>query len=512
MRASKLVRLYLNLDKKELTRFENYIKSEGNGYAMEVQLLLFDYLKKNAAKKFREGYEDLLSEEIVYRNLSRENKSLKGTNMTRVKSGLYKNLIDAIIHYQLEKERTEEDNLQRRMLLIRYLKNKLANDDTPNKDLSDIYTNVIIDVHKNTKAKTKKTIFDYLDLHVLNHYLYFNVDTDAWAADGKVKELHDSIDLYYCLTKLRYCTEIMVRQRILNENNVIRLKHEIRDIANQFIGNSTPLVQIYARCFDLFDKSEFDETGLTELIALIKENLHLDTSELTVIITFANNYIALSGRKDSKFREMNYELHKIAFDKDLFVDEGFLEPNKLINYAFICTQEGKGSEIPKILRDHLHKVKNKGKRDNKDGQRDKTEIICQAYHLFATRKFGKAFELLFDKGFRNEPYFLHFRTLRVKSIYEAELMSRGNFDFLDQTDTLKECNRFIKALENRVDTYNQNTMYRRNINFAEMVIKIYRYTQDVDATKTQKDALLTELHTHQNIAYAEWLELKIKEL
>jgi len=265
-------------------------------------MLLFNYLKKNAKKKLRDGYEDLLDDEVVHRNLFRENKSVKDTNMTKVKSGLFKNLIDAIIFYQLERERAQEDNLQRRMVLIRYLKNKLANDDTPNKDLSDLYTNVIQEIHKNTKAKTKKTIFDYLDLHVLNHYLYFNVDTDAWAIDDEVKELHDSIDLYYCLTKLKYCTEVMIRQRVLNEANTIRLKHEIRHIADEFMDSPEPLIQIYARCFDLFDKEEFDEAGLTTLISLIKENLHLDTSELAMIITFVGNYINLSGRRDAKFR------------------------------------------------------------------------------------------------------------------------------------------------------------------------------------------------------------------
>jgi len=116
MRASKLVRLFLNLDKRELSRFGHHLKSEGSGYAMDAQLLLFEYLKKNAHKKLRDGYEDLLDDKVVYRDLSKKNKSIKSINMTRVKSGLYKNLIDAIIHYQLEKERAEEDNLQRQML------------------------------------------------------------------------------------------------------------------------------------------------------------------------------------------------------------------------------------------------------------------------------------------------------------------------------------------------------------------------------------------------------------
>ncbi len=511
MRTSKLVRLFLNLDTRELSRFEHHLKSEGSGYAMEVQLLLFDYLKKNVHKKMREGYEDLLDDKVVHRNLSKKNKSIKSVNMTKVKSGLYKNLTDAIIHYQLEKERSEEDNVQRQMLLIRYLKNKLANNETPNKDLSDLYTNIIQETHKNTKSKIKKTIFDYLDLHVLNHYLYFNVDTDAWAADGEMEEMNNSIDLYYCLTKLKYCIEVMVRQRVLNETNTVLLKDESRHIANKFMDSSTPLVQIYARCFDLYNKSEFDEIGLTTLISLIKENLHLDTSELTVIITFVINYINLSGRHDTKFREMNCELHEIAFDKDLFVDEGFLEPNKLINYVFICARQGKGDEIPQILRNHLNKVKNKGKQANKDGQQDKTSVICEAYYLFSIKKFADAFNLLFKKSFRNEPYFLHFRALRIKSIYEAEMLPLGNFDFWAQTDTVRECNRFIKALQKRENIYHQ-IVYEQNVNFAEMVIKMYHYIQDVNATKTQKNALLIELQNIKNISYRHWLGLKISEL
>ena len=513
MRASRLVKLFLNLETKELTRFRNYLKSEGTGYAMDAQLLMFDYLKTNAKKKVRTGpgYEDLLDEAVVQRSLSKKDKSVKPTNMNRIRHGLYKNLTDAIVHYQLEKERAEEDNVQRRMLLIRYLKNKLANNDSPNKDLSDLYTSVIDDVHKDTKAKNKKTIFDYLDMHVLNHYLYFNVDTDAWAAGREMEELHDSIDLYYCLTKLKYCTEVMVRQRALNENNTVRLKQEIRYIADEFMQSPTPLIQIYARCFDLFDKQEVDEEGLTTLFQLIKDNMNLDTSELTVIITFATNYIALSNKRGGEFGKMYFELHKIAFNKDLFVDEGFLEPNKLINYVFMCTAQGAGSEIPKIIDTHLHKVKNKGNQKNRDGQRDKTEIICRAYHLFAIQKFAEAFESLFEKGFRNEPYFLHFRTLRIKSIYEAEILPLGEFNFWEQTDTIKECNRFIKALHNREHLYNR-TVYEQNINFAEMVIKMYHMQEIGIAPKAKKDALLTELQTIQNIVYRDWLTLKVNDL
>ncbi len=513
MRASRLVKLFLNLETKELTRFRNYLKSEGTGYGMDAQLLMFDYLKTNAKKKLRTGpgYEDLLDEAVIQRSLSKKDKSIKPANMNRIRHGLYKNLTDAIVHYQLEKERAEEDNLQRRMLLIRYLKNKLANDDSPNKDLSDLYTSIIQDVHKDTKAKTKKTILDYLDLHVLNHYLYFNVDTDAWAVNREMEELHDSIDLYYCLTKLKYCTEVMNRQRILNEKNIVRLKSEIRLIATEFMNSSTPLIQIYAQCFDLFDKMEFDESSLMALVALIKKNLDLDISELAVIITFATNYIALSNKRGGKFAKLYFELHKISFDKDLFVDEGFLEPNKLINYVFMCTQQGAGNEIPKVLQSHLHKVKNKGSQKNKDGQRDKTEVICRAYHLFATRKFDEAFQLLFEKGFRNEPYFLHFRTLRIKSIYEAEMLPLGEFDFWTQTDTAKECKKFIDALHKRKDMYNRVT-YEQNINFAEMVINMYHYIQNVDTDKNQKDTLSAEIQSIPNIVCRDWLALKINDL
>jgi len=513
MRATKLVKLFLTLDSKELTRFRKYLKSEGNGHSVDIQLLLYDYLKTNGKKKIRTGpgFEDLLDVTIIQKRLSHQNKSVKTANMNKIKSGLYKNLTDAIIYYQLKKERSEENNLQRKMVLIRYLKDKLSNDNTPNQDLSDLYTTTIQDLQKSKKTMTKKTLFDYLDLHVLNDNLYFNVDTDAWGAGEAMNDLNDSIDLYYCLTKLKYCTEVMIRQRILNETNSIRLKNDIRRIADEFMGSPMPLIQIYARCFDLFDKSEFDEVGLTALVSLIKKNLHLDISELAIIITFTNNYIALSKKRSKNSNKMEYDLYKIAFEKDLFIDEGFLEPNKLINYVFICNREGKENEIPQIISTHLEKVKNKGKKAKKDGPQDKTYVICQAYYLFAVKKFGEAFELLFKKSFRNEPYFRHFRILRIQTIYEVERAALGKFDFLDYTDTVKECNNFINALKVRIEVYNQ-AMYVQNVNFAQMVIKMYHHTQDVNATKTQKEALLIELESIQNIAYRSWLKLRINEL
>jgi len=82
---------------------------------------------------------------------------------------------------------------------------------------------------------------------------------------------------------------------------------------------------------------------------------------------------------------------------------------------------------------------------------------------------------------------------------------------MNQTDTVKECNRFITALQNREHMYNR-TMYEQNINFAEMVIKIYHHTQNVNNKRSEKEALLIELQSIKNIVYRDWLDLKIKEL
>ena len=158
---------------------------------------------------------------------------------------------------------------------------------------------------------------------------------------------------------------------------------------------------------------------------------------------------------------------------------------------------------------NIYQVRHKQK--NRDGQRDKTDIICRAYHLFDTQKFAEAFDLLYGKSFRNEPYFMHFRTLRIKSIYEAEMLPLGEFDFWEQTDTVKECKKFIEALRKRQDVYNP-TVYEQNVNFSEMVIKMYNCIQDADTTRAKKGALLTEVETIQNIVYRNWLSLKINEL
>jgi len=85
------------------------------------------------------------------------------------------------------------------------------------------------------------------------------------------------------------------------------------------------------------------------------------------------------------------------------------------------------------------------------------------------------------------------------------------FNFWEQTDTVKECKKFIEALRKREDVYN-HVAFQQNINFAEMVVKMYHYMQDVNTTQAQKDALFIEVQSIQNIVCRDWLRLKTKEL
>ena len=474
--------------------------------------MLFDYLKKNSQKKNIEGYEDLLEEKVVWERLSEDDKTIKRSNMSRIRHALYQNLMSAIIFYQLEKERTQENDLQRKMILTRYLKDKLINSSKPSKDLSDLYTATINDLHKSKKAKEVKASLDYLDLHRLNDNLYYNIDVDAWTADKAMGDLNDSIDLYYCLTKLKYCTEAMIRQRALNEVHNVRLQNEVRLIADEFMDDSSPpLLQMYALCFDLYSNQKFNEKGLMQIIDLIKKPLDLDPTEQIIIFTFVTNYIYLSQKEISTFSKLSYEIEEIGFENDVFIDEGFLEPIKLLNYVFLCMRHGDGHKIPQVMKNYLDKVKNIGGTNKQEGQRDKTENICRAYHLFAIEKFAEAFELLSTKKYKTEPFFLHFRTLRIKSIYEAEKYSEKGFTFFDTTNTRTECKRFEDALKKRASIFHFN-IYERNINFIKITLKIYKHSQNIEASNSQKNDLMEELNQINNIAYRVWLQNKINEL
>ena len=200
MDNTRLVRLYVTLSKKEMRDLaaEWEVKQNADRTKKNISVYrLFEYLKKNHDKPKKLAKEKVF--EYIY-----VDEIFKDKILTHLRSAALKILEDYIVHLQLK----GEDSLQRDILLINYLKRKLAESSAtgdPDEKLSTWYATEIRNLFKKVNKQQNRSVFSYLDVYRLSHLLYYNNDTNKFiSGELNFATLMDSLDKFICLTKLKY--------------------------------------------------------------------------------------------------------------------------------------------------------------------------------------------------------------------------------------------------------------------------------------------------------------------
>lgn len=481
---TQLVRLFVTLEGREMSKFVKLWEQRQHYEGVDGVYLyrLFDYLKKNHEKEKKLDKTKVF--EYIYDKRIFDNRTL-----TLLLSKGHKTLEKYIINLELDYE-TSEKSLQKQMILIRYLKRQLsraAKQGESNERLFNRYYREIKRLYEQILETPKKDIFAYLDVYMLSHLRYYNVGMRR-LDEGKftMQILLDSLDKFMYIAKLRYGNEVLIRQRILDEEIEASLLDEIRQSDNEIDTESDVLIEFHQRYYELIANETYQKEKFINLRNFVFERISkVSFSEGTTILVLLMNYASWAARYKYPVAEISLEIYRFGFANEYFIDEGIVYPMLLINYCFYYSKLGKSYEIPAILNRHLKQIKS--------DKRDMTEKLCLAHRDFGQGDYKAAFVELLKPGPETKSmFFLTYRCLKIKSLYMLGRYSEDDKTFYEPH---KEAQNYIDLLTE--SQYNE-VVKTSNRNFAEFVIMM-------NSNQHTKRKLQEQLEDYETIVYYDWL-------
>ncbi len=489
MHNTRLVRLYTTLERKEMNRLvaEWDIKQNHEQTKKHISIhRLFEYLKRNHDKPKKMAKESVF--EYVFKD-----EVFKDRKLTDLRSVALKILENYIIQLQLK----GEDSLQRDILLINYLKRKLAESSItgdPDERLSKWYAGEIRNIFKKINKQKNRSVFSYLDVYRLSHLLYYNSDTRKFVSDElNFSTLMDSLDKFICLAKLKYGSEAIARKRILEEDNPIRLMGGVvEELGTMDIGNNI-LLNIYSKYYELISTDKYNEASFLELRNFVFENYEaINITAVCDILFLLINYGVWAARLKHSTNQINLSIYKFGFENDIYIDEGFFPPHLLINYCYLSAEAGKAYEIAVILNKYLRKIKS-------DFQRS-IQMLCLAYRDFNDGKYENVYVNLLINELRNYSAFFHYNSLKIKCLYKMG-------EYTDPSDgKYYTASHEASLYKERVAKRGYSKVIKQsNFNFADFITKLN------NAEYEDKAAARSDLEQYDRIAYYDWLSKIVEE-
>lgn len=479
MKNNRLTRLIHILDTAEKRKLRQLLETSGKDKDMSV---LFNYLIKYSDSEKR------LDKERVFKAVYPKD-AFDAKKMSRLNAQLYRFAEDFIITQQLNKK---DHAAQRQFVLLEYLSEKKLPDNKYNDDLYGLTERTIHDLEGTLSRTESHDLLYYLNRYRLNTHLY-HFNTNKWQKGQLyIESLMENLDTFYCLAKLRYANELFMRERILNEDSRVLLLDELYGYGARLQDKGVYQADIYRLSLDLLQG--FDENKFHRL----KEQTfkHADTleqSELSEILIFLGNHAAKATRRgDANLVVANYEIYNLGFEKEAFIEKGFITtPLLLVNYASLCSEVGKMDEIDAVLNQYQDKIKESEKED--------THILCQAYQYFGNGDYRKAYQLVDEHSKKTLSFGLHQKSLQLKCLYELEDSSIH----LDPDRTLYDaCAAYRRYIQRKSDKLNTSTS-DASLNFVNILLKLGH----PDTTQKELEQMIATGHAtiHRN-----WLTKKIQ--
>lgn len=481
---TRLVRLFVTLEGREMSRFVKLWENKQHYEGIDGVYLyrLFDYLKKNHEKEKKLDKTKVF--EYIYDNRTFDNRTL----ILLLSKG-HKALEKYIINLELEYE-VAEDSLQKQMVLIRYLKRQLsraAKKDASNERLFDRYYREIDKLYKKVAETPKRDVFSYLDLYVLSHLRYYNVGMRK-LDEGKftMETLLDSLDKFLYVAKLRYGSEVLMRQRILDEAIDTSLLGEIQIPDSEISLENDVLIEFYRLYYELIVNEKYQKEKFIALRNLVFERVSkVSDSEGTTILVLLMNYASCATRYKHSVADISLGIYRFGFTNEYFIDDGIIYPMLLVNYCFYFSKLGKPYEILAVLNRYLGQIKS--------DKQEMTKKLCIAHRDFGQEKHKAVFTELMTQGpGTNSMFFLTYRCLKIKSLYILGRYPKDDGTFYEPQQVAK--NYIIVLMESN---YNE-TVKTSNRNFAEFVIMMSNHQQT-------KRKLQEQLEGYKTIVYHDWL-------
>lgn len=470
MQESKLIDTIRCLSRKELRRFEDYVKSPF--FNKNEDLVNFYVYLKSLAPRFPE---DLLHRKSVYEH------SFPGTEYNEKHLGYLMSdlllLAEAFIAYE------------------RYSRERIL----PLYHILSAYNEWDLDKNYNAvmrEATDRQEKYPYRDTtYYFNQYLLATVSNLNFDKQKKRKfdlnlqEAADNLDLFYLAVKLKYCCEIINRTNVLSGSYELRLLNEIINYLNQRPDEQIPAIAIYHRIALMLTESDKEEHfhKLKSLLAQHSDKFPLH--EIRDIYAYAQNYCAKKiNTGNTRYLREAFSLFQALLEKKILFTDKYLSHQTYKNIVTVALRLQEYGWAEKFIYEY---------RDSLTPEFRETAFAYNYANLcFHKRDYSEALKSLLRVDFPDVYYHLNTKLLMLKIYYEIN-EEEALYSLIDAFKIYLKRNKLVSE-------YQRKTYF----NLLRFVQKLMRLIPG----KSQKlDELEKQIRDTQDTTNMKWLMDKLQE-
>lgn len=312
MQKTKLVEIIQALDDKEVKRFDDYVNSPYfNKNDKVIALLTF-------VRKYYPNFDhNRFTKENAYKAVFGSRQKYNVQKLRNIMSHLAKLLEAFLVQIDREVLDINYDELLLTAFDRRYI----------DKHFAQKYQEI-----KKQQTKTKeKTATYYYYVHRIEDVAFdHSIRRNNRLVETNMEEAVNNLDYFYLALKLRYCCAILNSQSVIaGEHNMQMFEHILEYLSNNSFEN-IPTIHLYYRLLLLLkeEKDKYYEE-LKELLG--KHRNALPSMEIRQIYIAVFNYLNKKLKSgQSKYLKDIYELYKVMFERNILIDNGFI--NNHINF------------------------------------------------------------------------------------------------------------------------------------------------------------------------------------
>jgi len=470
MYKSKLIDRLRLLEKDELRDFGQFIESPYYNKD-EKAIKLFKYLKKHhpvfAGKQ--------LDREYIATKLFPEWKAKQYKKISYLMTDLSQLVDDFITVRELE-----NDTFEYRQFQLRAYKRRKG----------DWFFNQAAKKLKKDLDKTPERGVDYyFQNYRLNHEVYTHATTNR--IQTRIQSLENTInnlDLFYFSSKLRYGSEVQLRQLLFSEKNDLILLDEILEAVNLTAFDNAIFVRVFAKLIQLCrtqDKIIYDEVKLL----IINNFEQFNAIEQVDAINLINSFCLIEyNQGNTEYLPEIFEIHEFGLKHNIWIIDGRMRRAIFDNIVAIACNSKKFDWADTFIKRYARYIREDIAQD--------VLMLAKCRLEFSMGNFDKTLELIRDAELIDGRYQESAKIFQIRCYYELS----------DYHDTFYDaCNAFAQyCRRNKLMSQPDKTSY---LNFITFIKQLHEARYARNSIKIQ---LLEKLEKNA-LPYTGWLKEKIEQ-
>jgi hypothetical protein len=474
MYNSKLIRLFKQLDKKEVRDFEKYLHAFYE--KKKVSLSLFDHIKSH----YPELDSPKLKKAYVAAHIFQDEKAEE----KRIANELH-HLLYWLEEFLAWRQINKKEGLKNQTLLSVYKE----------KQLDDFFYAKIEKLQKKLPQQ-EMSIDKFLQLTQLEHYQYYYTPTHKInKKDQSIEKAIQYLDQYHQLLGLKYQCELKSRENILQADQSEKVEKPIPATQKKLEAEYHFLYQMLSELHQLINKPSDPTFRLLKDIlkapAIKKveekyeqevkksEEIHivnLNDEDQNLLLSYLVNYtIRLNNEGKAKGTKEAFDIYQKGIENRMVLTDGYISEPKflnIVNTACELKEYNWAKTFVEQFKDHLPRE-----------WKDDIITITLARIAFGEKNFEYTLDLLPDARFRDHTHTIHAKLLQLRCYYELEEKYELTFAdlrksfklFLSRNKTLSKalisgCKNFMTILEMLVSRHKEKETILEKINGYRLLV------------------------------------------